>query len=667
MNIPASISRPDMSPDQTAARQARNLAAFERFAPQLHAQLSNMTQLVTDLAHESGPLDIHFGEGALYRCDAVDYTNLQLADYFSDPERVYISMRNAEKLLGVAGEFTRWSLTFPERNGVELSDDRIGQDAGYAMVFGVGLGLHLAPLVSHTSCRDLVLVEPSMEHIRHSLSVVEWADIFTTVHKAGGAVYFIFEREVDAISSRIREIVRESGVAFLDGSYVYQHIGSGLLNAARQGFHDDFSLHMYGLGFYEDEVVMMSNAVSNLGQGTTKVIASPLAVRDTPVMICGSGPSLDRDLDFIEANRENVILVSLGSCLRALRSRGLTPDYHVELENEEANARNVRNAVEEFGRPTETTLIASTSVRPEVCRYFDDRIFYFRDRISSTMLLSSGADPLGACGPSVANAALITLLYLGFRKLYLFGVDMGTREKETYHAAGTYIGLGQAPEWGGANRFAVPANFGGTAYTEGILNWSRFTFENVVRLHRDLTCFNCSDGARIAHVTPQLTRQVSFPQGALDREKVKQHVAESLPNYSDEHCRSLWHRNQLETHAKTIFARINTILDGVDPDADLDWVHDLYSETLYANVITTEPPTRAFLFGTTVFLLSTIVWLDGRIADAAQKAAYRRAALPELKDLYARMERRYIRLLDDVDGLFAGEIEELAAFKEDVA
>lgn len=668
MNDPKILTRRDMSADAVEERFAQNLAAFERHAPQLHSRLANMDHLATRLsADDAGCLDIVFGDGALYRTDATDYANAQLADYFAKPERVYISMKAADKLLGLAGEFARWSVDYPEANEIPMAQVRTEGDAAYLFVYGVGLGMHLAPLVAHTGCRDLVLIEPNFEHLRHSLSVIDWAEIFTTIHASGGSVYFILEHEIDAISSRIREVVRETGTAFLDGSYVFQHLASGVLNGAHQAFHDDFALHIYGLGFYEDEVVMMSNAVTNLGRGTTKVIASPLPVRDTPVMVCGSGPSIDRDMDFILANRENVILVSLGSSLRALRARGLTPDYHVELENESANARNVRNAIEEFGKPEGTTLIASASVRPEVCGYFEDRIFYFRDRVSSTMLLSSGADPLGACGPAVANAALITLLYLGFRKMYLFGVDMGTRERDNYHAADTYIGMGKMPEWGGDNRFEVPANFGGTAYTEGILNWSRFTFENVVRLHRDLDCINCSDGVRIAHVTPQLSRLVTFPQGRLDAKKVKDRIAEGLPNYSDTHCQSLWRREQLERHADAVFGRVNDILEKADPAGDMDWARDLYAEVLYAEVITTEPPTRVFLFGTSVLLLASMMWTEGRITDPEARVDYRRAALAEMKSLFARMGHRYTRLLGDVDEFFDGTRDELEAFKEDVA
>src|SRR3546814_18569324 len=96
----------------------------------------------------------------------------------------------------------------------------------------------------------------------------------------------------------------------------------------------------------------------------------------------------------------------------------------------------------------------------------------------------------------------MALLYLGFRKLYLFGVDMGSRDREIYHSAGTYIGLGKTREWGTGHRVPVPATFGGTAWAEGLPNWRRVTVANVARLHPDLHSVTCSDGARVPTHTP---------------------------------------------------------------------------------------------------------------------------------------------------------------------
>ncbi|MBO6783120.1 MAG: motility associated factor glycosyltransferase family protein [Alphaproteobacteria bacterium] len=658
------VSPVDMDEVAVDARLVRNLDAFERHAPRLHARLSHIGETATELMVLDGTaVDIGFGGGSLYGGDAVRFTAGRLREFFERPERVYLSMRNTDQMVGIAGTFTSWATRYGE--DADVAANRLGRNAHFAFVFGVGLGLHLDPLVRYSECRDLVLVEPSLEHLYHSLFVSEWAPVFEAVAARGGSVHFVQERDVEAISTRIRDIVRASGTPFLDGAYVHQHYKTGLLNRAYRQFYDDFRLHLYGLGFYEDELVMMSNAVVNLGRRTSKVIASPLARRDTPVFICGSGPSLDADIDFIHANRDKVILVSLGSCLRVLRRHGFEPDYHVELENEEVNAHNVQRVNEEFGIPDTTTLIASTSVRAETTAEFRDVVYYFRDRVSSTILFRAGADALGACGPSVANAALITLLYMGFRNLFLFGVDMGTRERDVYHSSETYIGIGATPEWSSAKRFAVPANFGGTAFTEGILNWSRFTFENVVRLHPDISCINCSDGVRIAHTTPQLSRLVELPGGAIDRAGVKAKVSEGLRDYSPDVCRALWDRDALSEHARDLFDRIDSLMASVEAAGSLDWMQDLYDLTNYETV--DEPPTRAFLFGTTVLMLGGFNWIDGRIADPAVRDVYRAAAVEELASAYRWMRARYERMLDDVDGYLAGARDDLYVTQSDAA
>ena len=634
--------------------------------PRLHARLSHISDTATALAVDAeGRIDLGFGDGSLYGGDAETFTRQRLAKFQASPERVYLSMQNPDRMGGVAGKFAAWATHFGESDAVEIAGDRLHREAHFAFVFGVGLGLHLDPLVSFTTCRDLVLVEPNLEHIYHSLFVVEWTPVFDATRLRGGAVHFVIERELEAISTRIRDIVRDCGTPFLDGAYVHQHYKIGLLNSAYRGFFEDFRLHLYGLGFYEDELVMMSNAVANLGRRQTKVVASPLTRRDTPVFICGSGPSLDRDIDFIRANRDKVMLVSLGSCLRVLRRHGFEPDYHVELENDEANTRNVQGVAKEFGITDRTTLIASTSVRPETAAEFSDIVYYFRDRVSSTILFRSGADALGACGPSVANAALITLLYMGFCDLYLFGIDMGTRERDVYHSADTYIGIGAADEWSSANRFPVPGNFGGTAFTEGILNWSRFTFENVVRLHPDISCTNCSDGVRIDHTTPKLSRLVELPHGQLDRAAVKAKVSEGLRDYTPGVCRELWRRDEIAAHATELFDRIEALIDVTDPAAGLDWMQELYDLTNYESV--DEPPTRAFLFGTTVLILGAFNWIDGRIADPAVRQDYRVEALGEMKAAYRWMRGRYEQLLDDVDGYLAGTREDFCITQADAA
>ncbi|CAN0545963.1 unnamed protein product, partial [Laminaria digitata] len=141
------------------ARLERNLAAFEQYAPHLHARLTNIYELATTLSvTETGALDITFGSGSLYGGDACAHTHAKLDQFVSVPERVSVSMRRADSLVGIAGVFARWTAAYPEENSLTFSKNRTGTNSNFAFVFGVGLAMHLKPMAALTGCRDMVLV-----------------------------------------------------------------------------------------------------------------------------------------------------------------------------------------------------------------------------------------------------------------------------------------------------------------------------------------------------------------------------------------------------------------------------------------------------------------------------------------------------------------------------
>lgn len=659
------LDRPALDPDALQARFEANLAAFERCQPRLHARLSHLGRPASALVPAAGGgVDLAQGEARLYGGDATAFALHQLAGWLQRPERLFVSLANARTMYGIAGEFARWTVDAAAQAGVPLDRGRTDHVSHFTVVFGAGLAMHLKPLAERTGCREMIVVEPNIEHIYQSLFVADWVDLLEG--EEAPVLRFVTDGDQDAIAGTIRDIVRGSAVPMLDGVYLFLHHPTGLLATAHEQFRRDLSLHLYGLGFYEDELVMMSNTVANLVRRPGRVIATPLPVRDTPVFLCGSGPSIDGCIDLIRDLRERAIVVSLGSSLRTLRAAGIRPDFHVELENDEANADNVAGVVEEFGVEG-ITLIAATPVRPRLAAAFDDVIWYFRDQVSPSMVLAGGADPLGACGPAVANAAQMALLYLGFRQIYLFGVDMGSRSPDTYHSANTYIGLGVRKEWGTGKRQDVPANFGGTAFAEGLLNWSRFTFANVARLHPDMRCFNCSDGARIAHTIPLLPRRIRLAERPLEREAVLARIREALPLIGAGHCRDHWRRPMLEADARMRFDEIDALLAqaAAGDGADLDWMRALYARTLY--VSGPGAPTRVFLFGTTVMVLAALWGLDGRMPDDAGRRALRVAAAARLREVYRRMDDRYSRLLDDVDAFLDGRLDGLEANNREAA
>ena len=636
----------------------RNMAAFRDFAPRLHGMLKAIERPVSRLeVTADGSVDIAVHGRKLYGRDAVAYTQEQLTRYFENPTRHFVGKPKPEMIPGLPARFCIALNDRAEQQGIRYGDDNGAEDCWFTVVFGIGLGLHLQTLAERTGCRKLILVEPIIENIYHSLSVIDWQEIFRPSNGTPRLVHFVTETAQEVIASNLRTIIREQGTTLLDGMYVYSHYPLTTLARAEALFNRDIFMHLAGLGFFEDELIMTANTVGNLARADARVIVRPLPTHDTPVLLCGSGPSIDGCFDKIRELQDRAIIVSLGSCLRSLLSHGIRPDYHVEMENELDNAKNICRTDDEFGVHG-ITLIASTTVRPAGAERFDDTILYFRDRLSSSHLFGQGIEWLGSCGPTVTNAALIALLYLGFRNFSFFGIDMGSRDVARYHASDTFIGMGQAREWGSGRRVPVIANFGGTAYAEGVLRWSRLAIETVVRLHEDAKFINCSDGAQIAGTLPMLPHRFNLDTPPLDRARLSAKLDEFLPMFGEQRRRTAWDRPAQERGIEAMIAQLGTLFDevAVAPEAGIDWLKEVYDSTSYDS---SSPAVPAFLFGSVAMMVCAVWWYDRRIRDAEQRDAFRRIAAEELRTSMAWAGDRLIRLFDDVDAVFAGQLAEV--------
>lgn len=646
----------DQDPHESAFF-TENMAAFREHAPQLHARLAQVQTLHSRLfIDDDGALDIALGDRRFYGEDAIAFTQRQIDAYFEKPERRSIINLAFDELSGLEGRYKRALSAALEADSVDLADSRIDKSSHFTIVFGLGLGLHLDPLMAFTSCAELIIVEPNFDNLYHSLSVIDWRALFEQGAQAGCAIHLVLDKDQDAIASRLRGLIRLGNPALLDGVYVYQHYGSSLLTEARFAFHHDFSLHVMGLGFFEDEMLMMANAVANLKQPNVRVLTSQQQPLTEPVFICGSGPSIDGDLDVIAAQRDRAIVVSIGSALRTLLAHGIRPDMHVETENHPANAANIERVAEEFGLAG-ITLLGAATVQPVMAELFDEVILYFRDSQVPTVVFGNGSEHMGTAGPTVANAALVTLAHIGYREIYLFGVDMGSRQTDHYHSANTYIGIGENEEWAGSTRLPVPANFGGKAVVETMLSWSRAGLENVLAMNRVIRCVNCSDGARIAGTIPMLPSVLDLQNPPIDSAQIMGEIRANMRAFPLELMARIWRDAELAKNSQEIFAEIYTVLASAAEldDPGLTWIYDLYN--LLDEAKAKSPAIGVFLFGTSCLFLGSFWWFDGRIEDAQYRRGFRRTAVREIGSLYATMERRLSILLADTGNCIAGQIE----------
>ncbi len=637
----------ELDAEQTAFDE--NLAAFKVFAPHVYVRLAAIDAPNTflGLAADGGP-DLLFRGHGLYGCDAVGYAEAQVRDFFAAPTREFVNEPDPASLEGEAGNYcARLTARLGE---AEISYDRARgpAESHFLVVFGIGLGLHLEALIEKIKPRTVILIEPNLEFLHQSLHVTPWRKILDICAVENVVCSLIVDRDPLRIASKARHLMRSNNPGLLDGINFFTHYPSSILSRAREIVRHDLFLAISGLGFFEDELVMSRNAVTNLAHGDVTILSDFLPARDEPVFVIGSGPSIDKEFDSIAERAERAVLISIGTGLRGLLERGIRPDFHVELENGRVNVEIMRATAAEYDLGG-ITLIASLTVQSSMVVLFDHVILFFREKISSTMLFGGPYQILQPAGPTVANTGLVSAIRLGFREIYLFGVDMGTKDAGCFHAKGSVYGAGIRPDISKPSR-RFPGNLGGEVTGLSILNWSRHVLQNVVRLYRGkVRIYNCSDGARIEGAVPKASRAIDLPSTAIDRDRLNAEIAGGLTRCNDVVARKLWDaQGQVAATART-WGQIEDVLTRAvqAPDPDMSWVHELYQMVKLEEE--RNPFMASFVFGTVTVSIGCACWYDTRIAQPEERQVFRRLAIKEFQTLIANMKGMLDELLSEIE------------------
>jgi hypothetical protein len=511
----------------------RNIAALDKHDPQTVERLSRISTPATSLVYDNGGIvNIDLGGGTLYPKPALEWTRDQLEEFTDNPDRLIFKDPSHCNLSGYSFKFFQPMQDYFKSKGIaeKLSAGPV-VDIGFLFVFGIGLGYHLRDLVETTPAKRMILIEPLPEFMVHSLSAIEWRDIYKIADKRGIKIYICLEEKPEDIVRYLESTLGAVGNTFLDGSYYCPHYYSWTLQETYDLLQERIKHYFISSGFIEDEIGMMENTYENIKNNSFHLLdgRKPYRAVDMPAFVVGSGPSLDKDIAVIKRWREKAIVFSCGTALCPLMRNGIRPDFHVELERDDVVPRSINAMREEFDF-SGITLISATTVPPEIMDQFDEIIFYFRASLSPSHLLSPG-EKLDYAEPMVSNSGYATSTALGFRNVYLFGVDCGQRGKGKHHAKDSLYFKDGFEDWDEecTNRYdrIVPGNFGGKAETFWAFDLSRRMITEGQRLNR-ANLYNCSDGALIRGAQPKVSAALDFSGIAVSRAVVKDRLRSQM-------------------------------------------------------------------------------------------------------------------------------------------
>ncbi len=85
----------------------------------------------------------------------------------------------------------------------------------------------------------------------------------------------------------------------------------------------------------------LSNTLANVSKVSSSKAASGLfgAFAGTPAVICGAGPSLEKEIDTLRGVQDNALIFAGGSALNVLAKAGITPHFAAALDPDPPSKR----------------------------------------------------------------------------------------------------------------------------------------------------------------------------------------------------------------------------------------------------------------------------------------------------------------------------------------
>ena len=276
------------------------------------------------------------------------------------------------------------------------------------------------------------------------------------------------------------------------------------VEAFKQLTFETYRANARGWGSFEDEMVGLKNAFINAKNAPFLRLNSHIDSRlKTPICVVGSGPSLEKNIDFIRANQNKMLIFSCGTALKVLKAHKIRIDFQVEIERVPYLAEVLQNS--NLG---DTATLCASLVNPKVLQISHHTLLFMRGGSAASYIFDEIAPkiaPLEFCAPFVGNAGFSLACALS-DEVIMCGMDCGFVRGFAKHASGSIYGDERAEI--PADCFKVEGNCAEfEVFSNAIFSLSKESFALAIAHYAPKSVHNLSFGAKIkgADFAPNLT------------------------------------------------------------------------------------------------------------------------------------------------------------------
>lgn len=435
-------------PEILQALYLKNLSFFKKQNPRIYEVLSNTKPDHTEIViSDDGKIDLIYRNKSIYGGDGIKYAEDEVKEF----QNIYkkgirtSSLTTITPGLYTSPRFFHSHLDHTIRKLYEVAEEldlntiHNNERHDFLIVTGIGLGLHITEILEHINIQNLLILESDFELLALSCFFTDWEDIYTkqsSKNKKSITLVLLNNQEESTEQGSLWNELIKRAPHFPFNSVTYNHGKHDRYGEILKKINSDVTMFISLWGFYDDEANQLNHILHNLKNEIKLVPEKSNFEWTKPVIVCGSGPSLDAKIEQLKSIREKCVLISAGSSLHALISYDLCPDYHVELESDYGVYELLSTLDGEVLK--NITLICALQCSPHITNLFKDCLAYVKDSMAIGDIIEDKDNKLYEATPTCVNAALsIAFLYMA-KDIFLFGTDFGFYKIDNHHSKNSF-------------------------------------------------------------------------------------------------------------------------------------------------------------------------------------------------------------------------------------
>lgn len=532
------VSRLKDNDDFFSDRFSRNLLAFQKYFPDIYELINSYSPSKCSIfLEEDAGLNLFDAENSafLYNSLPIESAINKLKEFKKKPNRTSLNISGGSNKTRHEFYMNRLNAYLIDSENQEL--DGLPDYIPSLLMFGLDFGYSLYFLNETENVGNIHIYEPDLDYFYYSLYAIEWNDVFDKVNESGSVLHLTLNVDESTFIDQYFSYMYSNGLYLAPVTYLYFSRSFETMKSAAKVFSEKYSKQVFGWGFFDDAMMGVIHALRGannrhyfLGAGAKK------SYSDVPIFILANGPSLDDSIDLVRDNLNSAIIVSCGTTTNTLKRLGIRPDFHVDVERMRQTVDKLEVVDSEYLK----SIIALTVnvMHPDFYKLFDRVGVSLKPGEVASTLIQKLAKESGVSlplllnsAPIVANTALAYITEMGFRNVYLFGVDCGFKSIEKHHSihSGYYKG-GQDTHLINYTKRKLsefPGNYGGVVYADFIFSNSKLYLEESINRAKSksrlFSCFNFSDGIKIEGAAP-LRKEDFLGAGEINKKEVVEAV-----------------------------------------------------------------------------------------------------------------------------------------------